>query len=59
MFGGIQQVTKEKNDVSVYLIKKNKWVKIHSHTDNLFDPSPTLKKMKEESPGVIESKKKK
>ena len=52
-------MTKEKNDVSVYLIKKNKWVKIHSHTDNLFDPSPTLKKMKEESPGVIESKKKK
>ena len=40
-------------------MKKNRWVKIHSHTDNLFDPSPTIKKMKEDSPGVLESKKKK
>jgi len=50
----MQQVTKELNDLSVYLTHKKKWVKIHSNTNNIYDPSPTLKHQVETSPTVIQ-----
>ena len=46
MFGGIQDVTKEKNDVYIYETKKNTWSKIHTTTNSIYDCSPTLKKSK-------------
>ena len=46
MFGGIQDVTKEKNDVYIYQSSKNCWNKIHTTTNSIYDCSPTLKKEK-------------
>lgn len=48
MFGGIQDVTKEKNDVYIYEPKKSSWSKIHTTTNSIYDCSPTLKKSKKE-----------
>ncbi len=44
MFGGIQDITKEKNDVYVFQIKELQWYKIHTTTNSIYDCSPTLKK---------------
>lgn len=38
---------------------KKKWIKIHSTTNNLYDPSPTMKKQIEDSPTILQSKHKK
>lgn len=35
----------------VYIINKRRWIKIHSSTNELYDPSPTLKD-KVESPTI-------
>ena len=55
LFGGIKKVTKEQNDVMVYVISQQKWVRIHSSTNDLYDPSPTLKELAE-SPLLAEEK---
>jgi hypothetical protein len=57
LFGGIKKVTKEQNDVMVYIIAKRRWIKIHSSTNELYDPSPTLKQLAE-SPTIAEEKRK-
>jgi hypothetical protein len=44
MFGGIQDVTKEKNDINIYQCDKLQWSKIHTTTNSIYDCSPTLKK---------------
>lgn len=44
MFGGIQDVTKEKNDINIYQCDKQQWSKIHTTTNSIYDCSPTLKK---------------
>lgn len=44
MFGGIQDVTKEKNDIYIFQIEKAQWNKIHTTTNSIYDCSPTLKK---------------
>lgn len=44
MFGGIQDVTKEKNDIYIFQLSKNQWNKIHTTTNSIYDCSPTLKK---------------
>jgi hypothetical protein len=36
MFGGIKQITKERNDILVYVIAQQKWVKIHSDTNLVY-----------------------
>ena len=59
LFGGMKQITKEQNDVSIYVVSKNRWVKVHSTTNNLYDPSPTLKDQIEDSPTILETKRKK
>jgi hypothetical protein len=41
----------------VYMISKRKWIKIHSSTNELYDPSPTMKEMAE-SPTILEEKRK-
>lgn len=41
----------------VYIIAKRRWIKIHSSTNDLYDPSPTLKELAE-SPTIIEEKRK-
>lgn len=46
MFGGIQDITKEKNDVYIYQPVKSCWAKIQSTTNSVYDCSPTLKKEK-------------
>ena len=43
LFGGIRAVTKEYNDVYVWMIAKKRWIRIHSNTNELYDPSPTIK----------------
>lgn len=48
MFGGIQDVTKEKNDVQIYEKSKNIWKKVHTTTNSIYDCSPTLKKSRKE-----------
>lgn len=56
MFGGIQNITKEKNDIYIYQLKNNSWNKIHSSTNSIYDCSPTLKqeKKKTQSPERIQ-----
>lgn len=44
MFGGIQDVTREKNDIYIYEFDKNSWNKIHTYTNSIYECSPTLKK---------------
>lgn len=44
MFGGIQDVTKEKNDIYIFQLNSNKWSKIHTTTNSIYDCSPTLKR---------------
>ena len=44
MFGGIQDVTKEKNDIYIFQLEKQIWSKIHTTTNSVYDCSPTLKK---------------
>jgi len=46
MFGGIQDITKEKNDVYIFNPSKSQWNKIHTSTNSIYDCSPTLKKEK-------------
>ena len=43
LFGGIQDITKEKNDIYIYQEKNNTWSKIHTSTNSIYDCSPTLK----------------
>ena len=43
LFGGIQDITKERNDIYIYVMKQNSWNKIHSSTNSIYDCSPTLK----------------
>ena len=43
LFGGIQDITKERNDIYIYEVKQNKWNKIHSSTNSVYECSPTLK----------------
>ena len=52
LFGGIQDVTKEKNDVYAYQKATNTWSKIHTSTNSVYECSPTLKRdKKKSSPG--------
>lgn len=44
MFGGIQAITKEKNDICIFSLDKNLWSRIHTTTNSIYDCSPTLKK---------------
>lgn len=44
MFGGIQDITKEKNDICIYQPESAQWNKIHTTTNSVYDCSPTLKK---------------
>ena len=46
MFGGIQDITKEKNDVYIYEFATKNWRKIHTTTNSVYDCSPTLKREK-------------
>ena len=46
MFGGIQDITKEKNDVYIYDFGTKNWKKIHTTTNSVYDCSPTLKRQK-------------
>jgi hypothetical protein len=46
MFGGIQDITKEKNDVYIYEFTTKNWKKIHTTTNSVYDCSPTLKREK-------------
>ena len=48
LFGGIQDVTKEKNDVHIYNPSANQWKKIHTTTNSIYDCSPTLKKSRKD-----------
>lgn len=59
MFGGIRQITKEQNDIMIFNIQKGKWIKIHKNTNELYEPSPTIKKQVEESPSIIDAKNRK
>lgn len=43
LFGGIQDITKEKNDVYIFEFAKSNWSKIHTTTNRVYDCSPTLK----------------
>jgi N-acetylneuraminic acid mutarotase len=44
MFGGIQDITKEKNDIYIFQIANSQWSRIHTTTNSIYDCSPTLKK---------------
>lgn len=52
----MQTITREQNDLSVYLTESKKWVKVHSNTNNIYDISPTLKQQVETSPTIISHK---
>ena len=36
LFGGIQDITKERNDIYIYEVKQKKWNKIHSSTNSVY-----------------------
>lgn len=59
MFGGMKEITKEQNDVSIYIPSQKQWVKIHSTTNSLYEASPTLKNHAEESPSILQANRKK
>ena len=42
----------------VYMIGRKRWVRIHSNTNELYDPSPTVKELVE-SPTIAEVKRSK
>jgi hypothetical protein len=42
----------------IYVIAQQKWVKIHSDTNEVYDASPTLKQQIEESPTILDQKRK-
>ena len=44
MFGGIEDVTKEKNDIFIFTVETEQWSKIHTTTNAIYDCSPTLKR---------------
>lgn len=46
MFGGIQDITKEKNDVYIFQVSSAKWSKIHTSTNSIYECSPTLRNNK-------------
>lgn len=50
LFGGIQDITKEKNDIYVFQISSSTWSKIHTSTNSVYDCSPTLKQERRKSP---------
>lgn len=43
----------------VFSVPRGKWVRIHKNTNELYDPSPTFKKLEETSPSVINAKNRK
>ena len=43
LFGGIEDITKEKNDVYAFNIGTKTWNKIQTSTNSVYDCSPTLK----------------
>ena len=43
LFGGIQDITKEKNDIYAFQVANSTWNKIHTSTNSVYDCSPTLK----------------
>lgn len=47
VFGGIQDVTKELNDIFAYSLADNHWSKIHSNSNSIYEFSPTLKRLTE------------
>lgn len=49
LFGGIQDITKEKNDIYIYQSKNNSWNKIHTSTNSIYECSPTLKNEKKKN----------
>ena len=56
LFGGIQDITKEKNDVFVYQLGVNNWSKIHTSTNSIYECSPTLKQDRRRSPNKSPNK---
>ena len=46
MFGGIQDVTKEKNDINIYSSSENLWTKIMNSSNLVYECSPTMKNKK-------------
>lgn len=41
IFGGIQDVTKERNDIYAFSIKEKKWKKVHTNTNVIYSKSPS------------------
>ena len=57
LFGGIQNVTKQKNDIFIFQIQKSQWNKIHTTTNSVYDCSPTLKKGSKVASGLNQKQK--
>lgn len=43
MFGGIQDVTKEKNDINIFTPSTQVWTKIMNSSNLVYECSPTMK----------------
>lgn len=44
LFAGIQDVTKEKNDVYIYSPQNKTWTRIHNSSNLVYECSPTIKR---------------
>jgi len=44
LFGGIQDVTKEKNDIYIFSPEANTWTRIHNSSNLVYECSPTIKR---------------
>lgn len=44
IFGGIQDITKEKNDVFAFNLNDYTWTKVHTNTNAVYSKSPGKRK---------------
>jgi hypothetical protein len=59
MFAGIQDVTKEKNDIYIYSPDSNSWTLIHNSSNFVYECSPTIKRNRSNEKKVIMMKRRK
>lgn len=44
LFAGIQDVTKEKNDIFIFSPESGNWTRIHNSSNLVYECSPTIKR---------------
>lgn len=53
LFAGIQDVTKEKNDIFIFIPSDVQWIRIHNSSNLVYECSPTIKRNRSNERRVI------